>query len=74
MAGEMSERKRNSYKKGEIIEPYDWAKDGKAVVTGKRCWQCRLVSVVRYNNSLGGVSESCLNDCGPEALGKMLRF
>jgi len=35
----------------------------------KRCWQCRCRSIIT-----NGKWQMCLNQCGPEALGKMFSF
>ena len=39
-----------------------------------KCWQCKKYTVSVYKNKFGGYSERCSNKCGPELLGKMLRF
>ena len=43
-------------------------------ITQERCWQCRKTSVLKYKTPGGGVSKSCMNFCGPESLGRLLRF
>lgn len=40
-------------------------------VLARRCWQCRKHSVVRYESRFGP-TEDCLNNCGPEELGRLL--
>ena len=48
--------------------------------TGKRkkCWQCRtqvmIVRVVTPRGADYGEQPRCPNNCGPEALGRLLRF
>lgn len=52
--------------------------DGRAtgMVLRKLCWQCRKTSVIRVTQMRGvlGESERCLNDCGPEGLGRAFSF
>jgi hypothetical protein len=47
---------------------------GEGKVLKKRCYQCGKTSVVSGTNKKGFEFEGCLNNCGPEALAKMLRF
>jgi len=48
--------------------------------TGKRkkCWQCRsqamIVHVVSPRGADYGEQPRCPNNCGPESLGRLLRF
>jgi len=64
-----NEMKSKSYPVGS-----EQTQDGhKGKVLRKKCWQCRKTSVIEYTTKFG-VSESCLNNCGPEALGRMFQF
>lgn len=65
-------RKRN-WKKGAKVDCKE-AVDGKAIVTGERCWQCRCKSVANYTSKYGNENETCLNGCGPRSLCNLLRF
>jgi hypothetical protein len=45
----------------------------KGVIRRRRCHQCRKTSVIEFDGKFGP-TDSCLNNCGPEILSKMLRF
>ncbi len=63
---------KRSFPVGSMQKSTDGVHKGK--VLGKRCWQCKQTSVIRYHDKKFGWSEECLNSCGPEELGKLFRF
>mgnify|MGYP003148744134 CR=1 FL=1 len=48
--------------------------DDTGTIRKKPCIQCKQTSILQYESKFGGPSASCLNNCGPEGLIKMLRF